>query len=251
MDVAFCSHVDDEYSVGLAALMRSLRQSNPHIAIPYIVCYSEVLSEASRRRIELEYPNIKYRTIASDLYQKCCFTKHRDWRMSPAFRYELFRVVDYEQLIYLDADMIIVGNIDELLAYRGDVAACSLPPGEGMEIKHLGGFNSGVLSLGKRVRTPEIWRKLMHVAEASPWSGNQTVLNLVLKDMYHELPSEFNVGSTRMTPEKLVSARIVHYVGKRKPWQSEEPFGVNQIRLAGQDMCDTLLRLWKKYAPEE
>jgi lipopolysaccharide biosynthesis glycosyltransferase len=91
----------------------------------------------------------------------------------------------------------------------------------------------------------------MHVAEASPWSGNQTVLNLVLKDMYHELPSEFNVGSTRMTPEKLVSARIVHYVGKRKPWQSEEPFGVNQIRLAGQDMCDTLLRLWKKYAPEE
>ncbi len=54
-----------------------------------------------------------------------------------------------------------------------------------------------------------------------------------------------------MTPEKLVSARIVHYVGKRKPWQSEEPFGVNQIRLAGQDMCDTLLRLWKKYAPEE
>ncbi|WP_322405540.1 DUF6817 domain-containing protein [Massilia luteola] len=93
--------------------------------------------------------------------------------------------------------------------------------------------------------------KLMHVTEASPWSGNQTALNLVLKDMYHELPSEFNVGSTRMTPEKLVSARIVHYVGKRKPWQSEEPFGVNQIRLAGQDMCDTLLRLWKKYAPEE
>lgn len=251
MNNALCSFVDDQYTIGLVTMLRSLGRSNPHVDLPYLVYSARPLADASRSLIQREYKNVQFRLIDSDRYSRCHFSDRRAWNMSPALRYDLFLDQDFDQILYLDTDLIVIRNIDELLAYKGLLGACPLPPGEGMELRAVGGFNAGVLSIGKAVRTPETWAKLLEVAEARLWSGNQTVLNIVLKNCYEPLAQKFNVSSTRMTQKKLDAACIVHYVGKCKPWQDEQPFGDYQLEMAGKEMCNTLLNLWREYAPPE
>lgn len=250
MGIALCSLVNEEYAVGLVALLKSLRHFNPQLDVPFLVYISRPLSAAARQRIGDAYPAIEYRLIDRTPYARCQFTKYRNWGMNPAFRYELFRECGYEQLIYLDADMLVNGNIDPLLAFRGAVGACAMPPGEGMELRDIGGFNAGLLSLGTAIRTPDIWRQLLTLAESNAWTGNQTVLNLVLKPYVLPLPAEYNVGTSHMTPEKLAGARIIHYVGKRKPWQADRPFDKHQLDNAGEAMCATLLRVWQGFSSD-
>lgn len=250
MGIALCSLVNEEYAVGLVALLKSLRHFNPHVDAPFLVYISRPLSAGARQRIGDAYPHIEYRLIERALYAQCKFTNYRNWGMNPAFRYELFRETNYEQLIYLDADMLVNGNIDPLLGFRGALGACAMPPGEGMELRNIGGFNAGLLSLGKAIRTPDIWRQLLALAESNAWTGNQTVLNLVLKQYVLPLPVEYNVGTSHMTPEKLHGARIIHYVGKRKPWQADRPFDRHQLENAGEAMCATLLQVWNNFASE-
>ncbi|MYM37523.1 hypothetical protein GTP38_24660 [Duganella sp. FT94W] len=249
MDIALCSLVNEEYAVGLVALLKSLRHHNPGVALPFLVYISRPLSAGARQQLEAAYPRIEYRLIERERYARCRFTNYRDWGMNPAFRYELFRETAYEQLIYLDADMLVHGDIAPLLAFRGALGACPMPPGEGMELRNIGGFNAGLLNIGRAVRTPQIWRQLVELAEANAWSGNQTVLNLVLKQHVQPLPLEYNVGTSHMTPEKLEGARIIHYLGKRKPWQADRPFDRHQMEHAGEAMCATLLQVWNAFAP--
>lgn len=247
--VAFCTLVEEDYSIGLAALLKSIRQSNPHIEIPFLVYVLRPLSAEARRRIEREYPLIRYASIDASLYTRCLFSNYRNWGLSPAFRYEIFRNDEYDQLIYLDTDMLVVDNIDRLLQFRGALAACTFPPGEGMELIRTGGFNAGLMSIGRQLRTPDIWRNLLTVAESRPWTGNQTVLNLVLGRYVEALPEEYNLRTAGMTLQNLASARIVHYVGWRKPWEKEEPFDPYQRSRAGEEVCNALLALWERHAP--
>jgi len=250
MSIAMCSYVDDGYAIGLAAMLRSLRVHNPHIDCPFLVYSPCELSERSRHLLLSQYGNIRFVAVDGDVYGKCRFGGNREWKMSPALRYDLFRETSYERLIYFDADLLVVGNIDELFEFAGAFGACALPPGEGMELRAVGGFNAGVLCIGREVRTPEIWNRLLEVAEARDWSGNQTVLNLVLKKYYAQLPEIYNVSTTRMTPAKLPHARIIHFVGKYKPWESPNSFGEHQLRMAGKEMCDQLLGLWRSYSSD-
>lgn len=248
MNIVFYSLINADYAAGLLTLLKSLRISNPAVAIPYVVQSATPLPMQIRAEMQEVYKNIEFRLIDPAPYEHCKFSKHRDWQMSPAYRYEIFRDLDVDQIIYLDADLLIVQDIGELISFRGALGACPLPPGEGMELRNIGGFNCGVLSIGREARGPEIWERLLEVATARSWSGNQTVLNIVLRRFYRALPARYNVSSTKMTEEKLQTAAIIHYVGKCKPWHPEQQFGEYQLQMAGKDMCDRLSQLWHAYA---
>jgi len=251
MNIVFYSLINADYAVGLLALLKSLRISNPDVMIPYVVQSATPLPVQMCAEMLEIYRNIEFRLINPSPYEHCKFSKHRDWQMNPAYRYEIFRDIEFDQIIYLDADLLIVQDISELISFRGALGACPLPPGEGMELRNIGGFNCGVLSIGREARGPEIWKRLIEVATARSWSGNQTVLNIVLRGFYRALPTRYNVSSTKMTSEKLQTAAIIHYVGKYKPWQSEQQFGEYQLKMAGKDMCDQLSELWHTYANAE
>ncbi|MFT4173390.1 MAG: glycosyltransferase [Rhodocyclaceae bacterium] len=250
-DVMLCSIVNEEFALGLSVFLRSLSHWNPSLDLPFLVYSGRELSPQIRASLEAEYPNVQYRIVDGALYTKCQFSNYRDWGMNPAFRYELFLNDECEQLIYFDADMLVTGDISPLLAYRGLLGACAMPAGEGMEIAQTGGFNAGMLSIGRAIRVEPVWRALVSLAESRPWSGNQTVLNLVLQQQFEALPHIYNARTSQMTPELLEQARILHYVGWRKPWEEAAQFDPYQSRAAGIDMCRRLLEIWLYYASPE
>lgn len=248
-EIGLCTLVEEQYVIGLAAFLKSFRKWNPHISYPFLVYACMPLSDQACEVLVREYPWVEFRLIESWWYTRCSFTRYRTWGMNPAFRYELFRNQDYDQLIYFDSDMLVMDKLDPLFAFRGELGACVMKPGEGMEMKQLGGFNAGLLSIGRSIRTPEIWADIMDIAQSGAWSGNQTVLNLSLQRFHQPLPDEYNVRTSQMTMEMLHTAKIIHYVGWQKPWEAV-PFDPHQLRHAGPPMCQRLLDIWRAYLPE-
>nr|WP_315401628.1 glycosyltransferase [uncultured Duganella sp.] len=246
MKVGFCTLVNEGYVPGLIALLNSLTYTNPTIDLPFLVYLDKTLPPHVQASIERCYGNVAFEQIDESSYGQCQFDGYRSWGMNPAYRYEIFKNEEFDQLIYIDADMLVVGDIGPLLSFSGALGACRLPPGEGMELKKIGGFNAGLLNIGREVRTPEVWRLLLEVAESEAWTGNQTVLNLVLESHFEELPAQYNVGTSHMTEASLASARILHFLGKKKPWEPV-PFDHYQLAGAGPEMCDRLLKLWRQF----
>ena len=244
--IAFCSLIDDDYAIGLMALLKSLRQFNPEISLPFLVYHGTPLSPNLTAELERLYTPIRFLAVDPEPYRKCRFSSYRRWGVSPAWRYEIFRQSDFDRLIYIDADMLVTGDISPLLAFQGSLGACPLPPGEGMELRHAGGFNAGLMSIDKSLRTPEVWSELLRVAESRPWSGNQIVLNIVLGKLYQPLSNIFNLTTCEVTFDNLCDARILHYVGWQKPWH-EPAFDPYQLEKAGSEICERLLTIWRKY----
>lgn len=248
MNSALCFIIDSGYVVGLVAFLNSLRKTNPHVDVPALVFHRGDLTPPQLDLITASYPDVVFRSIDVEPYRRCRFSDYRDWGLNPAYRFELFRVQEYDYLLYFDADMLVLGDISPLFEFRGDLGACPIPPGEGMELKTVGGFNAGMLILGRAVRTPAIWRTIMSIAEQQEWSGNQVILNRAVKDFYEPLPAIFNASTCSITPQSLREVRIAHFVGRQKPWESP-PFDDHQSRQAGEEVCRLLLQRWTEHAP--
>jgi lipopolysaccharide biosynthesis glycosyltransferase len=151
---------------------------------------------------------------------------------------------DVDRVLYLDADLLVVGDLAPLCAYALDGAALAAvrEPSDpffwsrnGLEHvftldvdRWTPYFNAGVLVMDlPLIRELEVrGRCLEYVAEHCPARMDQDALNFVLRNRIAELPTMWNVenyffksSSRRARYEALLAeAKALHYVGHNKPW---------------------------------
>ena len=149
-----------------------------------------------------------------------------------------------EQVIYLDSDMVVLGDIAQLdnLGCGGfPVAAVenlSPKPSARHRFKRSGYFNSGMLIADLRY-----WREHDVKGAALGYLGeygadsfpDQSALNRVFAGQWHRLPLSWNLqvdafgvlrkyfdDSCGYSAEELIQAiarpDIIHFIGRRKPW---------------------------------
>jgi hypothetical protein len=147
-----------------------------------------------------------------------------------------FRMTHLERAVYLDSDMIVLQNIDELFLDDGFAAVADL----GLEHNY-DRFNSGLFAF-----EPDgaLFDDLIGRTRSihSYDQGDQGFLNEVFPD-WKPLPHEYNVNKRLSAHHPnlfhLESARVLHFVGV-KPWQSEP-----------QTPYDELYRLWFSFLTKD
>ncbi|MFM2063182.1 MAG: hypothetical protein RLZZ507_2852 [Cyanobacteriota bacterium] len=153
-----------------------------------------------------------------------------------------------ERIIYLDCDLIILGDIAELFEYDfGTKPIGAVPhvqfPYQDFFIEHFDVegndiyFNGGVMLINT-----VYWREKQYGEETLKWAdkysnklhfGDQDALNAVFWKNYCHLPGVWNVEA-RLFKEKLLglpqneeitkrmeNLKIIHYTGADKPWSSQ------------------------------
>lgn len=246
--LTLCMILEEDYLPGALVTLRSLHHHNDVASLPLLIWTPIRMSNQACEKLLSVHRNTRFELIDHSRYRGCLFNEHRLWGVSPAARYELFRWPGQGQLLYLDADLLVMGDVSDILNYRGPFAACPMPPGEGMEFKHMTGFNGGILSLDATHRNQSTWSRIVALAESRPWSGNQTVLNLQFAANFDKLDMRFNMPVSHITDENFDSISIIHFVGNKKPWDTDAQFGEHQMRMAGPNMCARLLKTWHRYA---
>ncbi len=217
--VTVLSH-GDRYAPGVVALGRSLERSGT--SRPRLVLVTPDVPRPARDRLSgerwlvrevppIENPNPRAQPLFARFAKT--FTKLRAFSLS-----------DVEKVVLLDADTIVMQNVDELFQ-RPSLAAAPdyIRPDR---------FNSGVLVLEPSTATFARMMEALAVSENYD-GGDQGFLNAFYPDWYecpaaHRLPAAYNMhhyiyqflrAFPQVEPELEREAKILHY-SVQKPWRS-------------------------------
>lgn len=155
-----------------------------------------------------------YKTQYTQLsYLRCYFTKF----------------IKYDKILYVDADAIVVDNIEELwnTPFDGNVIIGVKEPGEwskhlnipDMDDKYI---NSGVLLMNlKEIKEQGLDNKMLDLLNNKKFLfPDQDVINLVCKD---KIKYVSNIYNSTETTGMVEDAKIIHYIRERKGWIRESP----------------------------
>jgi glycogenin len=218
----------DAYVPGAEALGKSLQASET--PYPKVLLVTPDVSEASRSLLASQgwilrevkpIPNPHPERGLLFARFGNVFTKLHVWRLS-----------EYERVVFLDADTIVVQNVDELFE-RPDFAAAPdfFVPDR---------FNSGVMVLRPSIGTFEEMVRALHGSDSYD-GGDQGFLNQYFADWYampvanrlppgynmHHFIFQFLLGQPSLKP-MAKEARIIHYT-MQKPWLTPTLAGGSEL----------------------
>lgn len=210
----------DGYLPGVEVLGKSLEASGTRV--PRVVLATADISQAARKR--LTYLGWEVRDVApveNPAAEHLLFP-----RFATVFaKLRVWELVDFDRVVALDADTLVLQNVDDLFERRTFAA--------GPDFFLPDRFNSGVMVLDPSADT---FRRMMDtLAVASSYDGgDQGFLNTFFSHWYadpveHRLPVGYNMAhfiyqflrghpTLKATLER--EAKILHYM-VQKPWQAK------------------------------
>ncbi|KAI7903857.1 nucleotide-diphospho-sugar transferase [Cokeromyces recurvatus] len=203
---------DDVMGEATEVLVYSLKQTNTNHDI--VVLVLDDVSELVRKRlvhlgaIIINVDQVKYPWDSSSARRKgfnkaCRYSKLNLWNLT-----------QYKKVVFLDADTMVVKNIDELFNYPQFTAAVDI---------------GGVLNTGVFVAEPnkETYRNIMNTYETAPSynKGDQGFLNYYFNQSANPLPGNYNLMIKFTHFSTLASSfvtkntvKVLHFTSETKPW---------------------------------
>lgn len=238
------SAIDRNYVVPYGAMLTSLHDHNPHVALTAFVLHYDLVEDDCRFLDAVSDRtgfNVKLIRIPAYPFRSFVTRRRRNVagkdKMSPisyakAFL-DRFLPTDIARLVCIDADIIVNGDMSEI--WQMDVtspvmAAANIPR------MHSHQFNSGFMLLDlaawRRWKIADIVERFLSRYSDSLHSHDQHVLNLIFKGRWQRLDLKWNYiedhfrlrkKESAYSEAEVIAAReapaIVHYaVGTDKPW---------------------------------
>lgn len=145
----------------------------------------------------------------------------------------------WPKIVAIDSDMLVVANIDWMLAYQFEGPVAALKACSHGAHDPLGAFNSGLMIFRPDImRLPQMLGRLerIHKRDKSCESRatDQTLLNHFFQNRWHKLPSSLltKVPHGEPQPRHTGSSAMWHFYGEPKPWLNS-----CRGRKAWQEMC--------------
>ncbi|XP_004867379.1 glycogenin-2 isoform X1 [Heterocephalus glaber] len=209
---------NDLYCQGALVVGQSLRNHRtvrklvvlitPQVSGPLRVILSRVFDEM-----------IVVNLLDSEDYAHLTFLKRPELGITLT-KLHCWTLTQYSKCVFLDADTLVLSNIDELFD-RGEFSAAPDPGWPDC-------FNSGVFVFRPSLETHS--RLLQHATEHGSFDGaDQGLLNAFFRnwataDIHKHLPFIYNLSSSTVYTygpafqQFGASAKVVHFLGPRKPW---------------------------------
>ncbi|KAJ1929652.1 glycogenin glucosyltransferase [Tieghemiomyces parasiticus] len=213
----------DDYAAGALTLARSLRRTGTPHRLVCLVTLATV-STATYLALLAAFDSVTpVATRDSGDYANLTVLGRPDLGATWT-KLELWRLTDYAKVIFLDADTLVLRNIDDLFDRTGDFAAAP-------DIGWPDCFNSGVM-----VCTPShhTFDKLVAMASVggSFDGGDQGLLNDYFADWATAGPAHRLAFTDNFTASAVYTyapafrrfgdrVRVVHFIGPNKPWRCD------------------------------
>ena len=233
LDFAFA--INKIYGPILGILMTSIIENNKDMNIGFNIFYDEI-SDDDKYRFQLfvdKYPLVSIglykidETGMGDLYLRPGITS-----LSTYYRLIMPEVLypEVKRLIYLDADMLCVGDLKELknVDFEGNIVMAVTDPVMNRDTEHKEKiefplerhyFNAGFMLIdSEKWHQEAITDKTIKLAaEKKLPMMDQDTLNLSLMDNRGEISKNYNYVYS-LAPRNVAGLKIVHFAGGSKPW---------------------------------
>ncbi|KAL0449798.1 UNVERIFIED_CONTAM: UDP-glucuronate:xylan alpha-glucuronosyltransferase 1 [Sesamum latifolium] len=229
------------YVCGAIVAAQSIRMSGSTRDL--VILVDKSISDHHRNGLELA--GWQVRTIERIRNPKAEKEAYNEWNYS---KFRLWQLTDYDKIIFIDADMLILRNIDFLFSMPEISATGNNGPR----------FNSGVMVIEPSNSTFELL--MDHINEIESYNGgDQGYLNEIFT-WWHRIPRHMNflkhfwIGDdeqVRQTKVHLFEAEppilyVLHYLGN-KPWVCFRDYDCNwNVEFLQEFASDVAHRTWWK-----
>lgn len=161
--------VDDAFVEYALVLIASIREQNPWFHEEAVVLWNPTLSPLSannKDRLQRMYDRVRFLEVDALPYEKY-FTEAPKHLHPALLKLALFRLGGYDRVVFIDSDILCLGDIRELFTMDVHFAACPAGKDRAMKERLAGkfrrraGLNSGVMVIGKRYLGENVHRSLL------------------------------------------------------------------------------------------
>lgn len=222
--------ITNDYTDALRVFLYSYKLHNKYKP-QCVVLEEEPITQENKNKILSIYKNTVFIKISKDYTFERKF-KRRKWKINPANRFDIF-TLPYDKIIFFDADMIVSKSIENLFELNMDFGAVYHPNPDGSHSNVLlpgskflknklfdfnKSFNAGVMIISKKFLNKTTQNNLFELYKSADWLGNQGPLNYYFNDKVELLPSDYFVSTPYLSESNILSGKIFHYAGEKKPW---------------------------------
>lgn len=253
---------NNKYIPGVMALQRSLSDVNSRY--PLTILVPENKEDTLSRQMDhygIKTKNSVISKPAIDVEIPVVEKEYAYWK-DTFFKLVAVSCVEFEKIVLLDADMLIQHNIDELFEkpnMSGVVA--------GKCFRHDWiNLNSGMLVIEP---SEDAYQKMLANIQPAIDSRRSEGLSAGDQDVFHSaypdwysckeliLPETYNClwgyinAVCTVENRKPLDIKIIHFIGKKKPWEFERSHWIRQIaswiKHADRKHLITRAKIWQKY----
>lgn len=236
---------NDYFENGLLVAVRSIKKTNP--GIPIIIFHSD-LNNAQKDKLK------DCRLI--EISKKDWQSSHRPDLTDAAFyRLMLDQIKEFDKVIYIDSDMIVLDSLSEVFNFPGKLIAAGevrnisndffefelVSSEENIYNPYFVGFNTGFLCFEVNYWHQDILKNAIKIGDKYGWENLKNPLNAILnllawkQEGFTPIPSHYNFNFTRETSEIKENSqgllapfknnsfvKVLHFVGPIKPWSDKD-----------------------------
>lgn len=224
----------DNFMPGALVVYESLKKTKPKF--PFFLVITSSVSASCEKKL-LKYGINVIRDDENILDSAMKYDENHRW--SYTFdKIKIFKLIQFEKIVFLDSDMYINGNLDSLFDHPHFSAVQNRSGQEMLENKKY--FNSGLMVIKPNIDEFHKIQKLISpivkvYTQKSIPVGDQNVLNHYLVNWpEHEelrLPDSYNVfwgsiddyirkkGYSLYDNPRKELINVIHFTGKEKPWE--------------------------------
>ncbi len=227
---AFTTTLSDEYVPGFFFTFGSLLNSTLNFNFDLIIFEWGCLSKQNKDLITAFYPNVYFKKIKQEDYGiQTHDTTWRNWTYNCNYRFDIFTLTEYQQVIFFDSDILFEIDASELVSYNVDFGACIMPYNFNYnQTIAKESFNAGLMIIGKKYLNKKVKEDLINISNSLPppckdiksnkWFGNQPILNNYFYEKMTKLPEKFNFLTDRLSLKCFKEPKNFHFIGHKKPW---------------------------------
>jgi|GEM_PF-452655 len=151
----------------------------------------------------------------------------------------------WKHVIFLDSDIIVKANINQLAATQGFGAVTDMLPSmehqihdgarttESPAMRKTKVFNSGVFCFSTDIITENTFLKMCVLANEylarTIYYPDQAILNIFFEKQWKKIPFFFNVYYLKLPPHyrnnpSKIKCAVLHFAGEYKPWHPQSPY---------------------------
>lgn len=213
---------DKNYLIGMEVTLFSLLKNSPVFKKIDIVIMSKDLIDDDLLNIKKIHNNIILKPININPYKQIDILKQYHKAHGDYLKYEIFTNNEYENIIYLDVDLLILNDISNLLKINSGI--------HGVPELFINQFNTGLLIIGKEYLNTTIRDELIMLTEKVGITEHydQDIINEYFNEKIGELSIMYNFLKIYHHPifkeqKYNPKIKILHYIA-HKPWSEYKPY---------------------------
>ncbi|KAG4097210.1 nucleotide-diphospho-sugar transferase [Neocallimastix lanati (nom. inval.)] len=241
-----CTILNDESVIGYETMLYSFYKHNNWFNGDILVMHDDnynILSEKSQKEILLKFPNIKFLKINTSKYNKVNINFIKKKNVPHLIKFEIFGLTNYDKVLYIDSDTLVLSNIFELFDRNEDLI-CFTNESHLVKDKEIWNnifdgskntyINNGVIFINKNRLDKSHIDGMLNLAykyNKSSAHYNEYPDQDIMQEYFIENNIEVTLGPNIYNTinrvfygnnKKVSDEKIIRYIIK-KPWNSNEP----------------------------